>query len=258
MMMDPKSYALQFKNSSLEECIAARDELMEDIRAFEKDPDYVGMMLPSPLTVYLVELDYLKELHEVIAQKIREKDPRYVPEVMSSIGIRKEDITSTDCEAVVNAANEGLMMGGGVCGAIFRAAGAERLQNECDMIGGCETGRAVITSGYDLCRYVIHAVGPVYEDGMHGEPELLRSCYMKALDLAKEKGIESIAFPLISSGIYGYPKDEAWRIALDACRDWTEDHPEHEIRIVFAVIDEDTYERGIRAADVYGVSLEQE
>ena len=142
------------------------------------------------------------------------------------------DITDQKCDAIVNAANEYLREGGGVCGAIFNAAGSLRLRLACQRIGHCPTGQAVITSGFDLCKYIIHAVGPVYIDGRHNEEKLLRSCYRSSLQLAKTNGISSIAFPVISSGIYGYPKDEAIRIALEEIQDFLKDN-EMEVRLVF-------------------------
>lgn len=135
--------------------------------------------------------------------------------------IIRNDIAKMEVDAVVNAANTALRMGGGVCGAIFRAAGAAELQAACDKIGHCPAGRAVITDGFNLpAKYVIHTAGPVYKDGKHGEAELLRSCYINSLELALQNGCESIAFPLISSGIYGYPKDEALAIAMSAISDF--------------------------------------
>jgi O-acetyl-ADP-ribose deacetylase (regulator of RNase III) len=135
--------------------------------------------------------------------------------------IVRNDITKMKVDAIVNAANTALQMGGGVCGAIFSAAGAEDLQRECDSIGSCKTGQAVITKGYRLpAKYVIHTPGPVWLDGKHGEAELLRSCYLNSLTLAKKHGCTSIAFPLISSGIFGYPKDEALSVASTAINDF--------------------------------------
>ena len=156
---------------------------------------------------------------------------------MSGIEIRKIGITELDTDAIVNAANEGLWAGGGVCGAIFRAAGAEQLQTACSKIGHCETGSAVITPGFNLkSEYIIHAVGPRWKDGQHGEPKLLYGAYMSSLRLAVKSGCKSIGFPLISSGIFGYPVEQAWRKAIQACRDFLAQGDR--IDIVFAVLDD--------------------
>ncbi len=164
---------------------------------------------------------------------------------MSSISIQKTSITELKVDAIVNAANSSLLMGGGVCGAIFRAAGPAELQAACDRIGHCNTGSAVITPGFRLpAKYVIHAVGPVWSGGFSGEPEQLRSAYQQSLKVAKENGCHSIAFPLISAGIYGYPQDKAWREALMSCRDFIDAEKDYEMEIIFAVIDDGVMAKG--------------
>lgn len=158
---------------------------------------------------------------------------------MSSITIKKTGITKLMADAVVNAANTGLMQGGGVCGYIFNDAGTAEMTEACNRIGYCNEGSAVITPGFKLpAKYVIHAVGPRYIDGTHGEPKLLYSAYKQSLLLARDNNLHSIGFPLISAGIFGYPVDKAWRKAIQACRDFINNNPDYDIDIVFAVIDD--------------------
>ena len=162
---------------------------------------------------------------------------------MGTITIKKIGITDLDTDAIVNAANEGLWAGGGVCGAIFRAAGHAKLEAACDAIGHCDTGSAVITPGFDLkSKYIIHAVGPVWRGGGQGEPELLYGAYRRSLELAAENGCKSVGFPLISSGIFGYPVDQAWETALRACNDFLKSG--NKIDIVFAVLSDSVLEIG--------------
>lgn len=153
--------------------------------------------------------------------------------------IIRQDITKLDVDAIVNAANTSLRQGGGVCGAIFAAAGPERLQRACDRIGHCQTGEAVITPGFDLpAKYVIHTPGPVWRGGNFGERELLSACYRNSLELAKKYRLKSIAFPLIASGIYGYPKGEALAVAIEAIGAFL---LQQEMEVILAVYDKRAY-----------------
>lgn len=162
------------------------------------------------------------------------------------IDILLSDITALDTDAVVNAANEHLRAGTGVCGAIFAAAGADALTAACRRIGHCGTGSAVITSGFGLkAKYIIHAVGPVWRGGGQGEAEALYSAYARSLALAAENGCRSVGFPLISTGVYGYPVEPAWKIALQACADHLA--AGSDMRIVFAVRNRAIFDAGMQA-----------
>jgi O-acetyl-ADP-ribose deacetylase (regulator of RNase III) len=152
---------------------------------------------------------------------------------MMPLTIISDNIVTMDVDAIVNAANSSLQRGGGVCGAIFSAAGAYELQKECDTLGVCRTGDAVITKGYRLkAKHIIHTVGPVWYGGYNGEKELLQSCYRKSLELAVSNSCESIAFPLISSGIFGYPKQLALKEAIDTITHFLKENDKLEVFLV--------------------------
>jgi O-acetyl-ADP-ribose deacetylase len=170
-------------------------------------------------------------------------------DVRSRMRVVKGDITRLRVDAIVNAANSSLLGGGGVDGAIHRAAGPDLLE-ECRRLGGCPTGEARITGGYRLpARYVIHAVGPVYHGGRSGEAQLLASCYAWSLRLAEEAGAESVAFPCISTGVYGYPKAPACDIAVDTVAAWLGEHA-LPTTVVFCCFDDEN-------AGLYRAALER-
>ena len=164
---------------------------------------------------------------------------------MERLEIVKADITTLNVDAIVNAANRTLLGGGGVDGAIHRAAGKELLE-ECRTLGGCPTGEAKITGGYRLkARHVIHTVGPIYADGNHGEPELLAACYRNSLKVAEENCLKTIAFPSISTGAYGYPIERAAPIALREIRAFLSMHPDFQkvYVVCFSLSDYELYRK---------------
>jgi O-acetyl-ADP-ribose deacetylase len=166
----------------------------------------------------------------------------------STLELVEGDITRQDTDAVVNAANTALRPGGGVDGAIHRAGGPT-IEAACRQLGGCPTGEARITTGGNLkARYVIHTVGPVYKDGCHRESELLASCYRESLKLASANGLKSLAFPSISTGVYGYPMADAARVALKTVMDYLARHPEMKLArfVLFGQAAYETYEKALR------------
>lgn len=253
MMISSQGYIEEHKNDTFEELIKEREELIGAIKHLEKlvfSDDRMSeewMIHPGPDVQYQMNLEYLSELCNFMSEKYNreivwgdddEEDDEESPG--SIIEIRKVGITKLSTDAIVNAANDGLWEGSGVCGAIFREAGSAELTKACNAIGGCKTGNAVITPGFKLpAKYIIHAVGPVWHGGNQNEPKLLYSAYKQSLLVAKENGCHSIGFPLISAGIFGYPKEQAWRKAIQACQDFIKENQDYEMEIVFAVLDDE-------------------
>jgi O-acetyl-ADP-ribose deacetylase len=160
--------------------------------------------------------------------------------MQNSIDIVLGDITTLEVDAIVNAANRSLMGGNGVDGAIHDAAGP-KLVEECEKLGGCPTGEARITKAYKLkAKYVIHAVGPVWQDGDHNEPKLLKNAYINSFQLAKEKKLDSIAFPNISTGAYRFPKRRAARLAIETARDFISKN-KYPKKVIFVCFDEENF-----------------
>lgn len=254
MMISSSTYVLEHEEDTFEQLIAERNSLVKEIMhlekiVFDKDKsDESWMRSLGPDVQYQMSLEYLSELCKFMSRRYGTEDMRAdVDETTekSHIDIQKIGITKLEVDAIVNAANEGLLKGGGVCGAIFREAGSAELTKACRKIGGCKTGSAVITPGFKLpAKYIIHAVGPVWHGGDKNEPKLLYSAYKQSLLVAKENGCHSIGFPLISAGIFGYPKDQAWRKAIQACQDFYRDNPDYEMEIIFAVLDDEILQMG--------------
>lgn len=207
--------------------------IMDDIKNFLEaalmNPNIEGVIInPWENSFYLCK-DHIRKIFEANLPVKRE----------NIVCFETTDITGLDITCIVNAANNSLLGGGGVDGAIHRAAGPELLK-ECRGLGGCETGEAKITAGYNLkAKHIIHTVGPRYS-GTEKDEELIRNCYWNSLELARENEIHSIAFPAISTGVYGYPLEEATRVALGTVADWMKIHSEYGIAIMFACFDKTT------------------
>lgn len=249
MMISSGDYIAMHENDFFEQLIKERKRLVSEINKLEKivftddKTDEAWVIDPGPDVQYQMCLEYLAELCKFMQKKYHKELIWGVDNEgktsSGNIEIRKVGITKLNVDTVVNAANDGLWKGNGVCGAIFREAGSAELTKACNKIGGCKTGNAVITPGFKLlAKYIIHAVGPIWHGGNQNEPKLLYSAYKQSLLLAKENECHSIGFPLISAGIFGYPKDKAWRKAIQACQDFIKDNPDYEIKIIFAVLDD--------------------
>lgn len=181
----------------------------------------------------------LMEVRSMLCAEVETSQDDVPSRMRSSVSVKQGDITAIACDCIVNAANKSLLGGGGVDGAIHRAAGPELL-NECRTLGGCNTGEAKITKGYKLpAKYIIHTVGPIYS-GDSSDSVFLGECYKNSLDLAKKNGIRSIAFPAISTGVYGYPLVDATEIAVKTIYQWISDNNDYAMDIVFCCFDKKT------------------
>ena len=244
MMRSPESFIEDYQNCSYHDLLRLRDELQAKILAFEDhsyDPE-MDLIKPSPEVIYQMNLEYMAQLCLLIAKKYNEEFVQEVFMIKNTIlRTLRGDITARHyATAIVNAANNSLLGGGGVDGAIHRAAGPGLLA-ECRTLHGCATGEAKITGAYNLpCDYVIHTVGPVWHGGDRGEADLLAGCYRNSLMLAMERGIRSVAFPSISTGVYGYPVEQAAKVAVGAVAAFVEEHPGALDEVVWVLFDERT------------------
>ena len=228
--------------------LAIADDLFSDCR-MEEDGDFYDQVWDEKY----IQCSYQPEPADT------EKAEEAMYNKGNSIEIVQSDIAALKTDCVVNAANTRLAEGSGVCGAIFRAAGSEQLTAACARIGGCEEGSAVITPGFKMkAKYIIHAVGPHWHGGNRGERERLYSCYHAAMTLVQEKGCHSVGFPLISAGVFGYPLEEAWEVAIQAIRDYYKKNPSCDIHVVFAIRDPDKMKPGQAILDALPQTAEGE
>ena len=246
MMISSAGYIMLHEHDSYEELIREREKLTERIKelenlVFSDDKSSIEWMEhPDPVTQYYYMLNYLSELCVFMMKRYINNGAQITKTPNHIIEIRKVGITKLCLDAIVNSANDRLTECGGVCDDIFREAGFAELTKACNGIGGCMLGNAVITPGFKLpAKYIIHAVGPVWHGGNHKELKYLYSAYKQSLLIAKENGCHSIGFPLISTGIFGCLKGEAWRKAIQACMDFINNNSAYEMKIVFAVLDDE-------------------
>ncbi len=260
------------------ELIFANDDLWQDFQLYisqsglnrgneyyehHRDPECISLwqqMLDNmgggwPITLFASAsfslLEYEKMGHDLDAELAALQEQKKKGITSSTIDIQNEDIINLKTDAIVNAANTHLKQGGGVCGSIFKAAGETALTNACQRIGRCEIGKAVITPAFNLkdVKHIIHAVGPKYNTGSLDEQKLLHDCYYNALSVARDNCCHSIGFPLIAAGRYGYPIEEAWKIALNACNDFIKKDPTYEIHITFVNQDDNKLDIGRQILD---------
>lgn len=199
----------------------------------------------------LIKHDFDVTNFKAIIEEARMSD-NLPKKVTNQFDVQKMDITKLNVDCIVNTSNNRLSVSGGVCGAIFKAAGYNELQAACDKIGYCATGDVAVTPGFNLkCDYIIHAVGPIWNGGYSNESEELAKCYINALRAAMNHGCHSIAFPVISSGISGYPKDQAWDIAIKTINEFLSNHEEYGMVVIMAVLDEEAYNLGIMRLEAF-------